>query len=143
MIGPGGRFDKLTQDWLTPLVERMVTNDVPGFFSPFPSPTDRGVALEQAWSKGLDGELDMTFEQLAEHEQAGWCPSLAFSPMMIEDGRRLLISNLDLRYPASNDGHRSGTTRTGRTLADLNRELFARGPGAVPPVPAGSRAGSP
>jgi predicted acylesterase/phospholipase RssA len=105
LVGPGGRFDKLTADWLTPIVERLVTNDVPGFFSPFSSPTDRGVALEQAWSKGLDGELDMTFEELAEREKAGWCPSLAFSPMMIEDGRRLLISNLDLRYPASNDGH--------------------------------------
>jgi hypothetical protein len=122
MIGPGGRLDKLTQDWLTPLVERMITNDVPGFFSPFPSPTDRGVALEQAWSKGLDGELDMTFEQLAEYEQAGWCPSLAFSPMMIEDGRRLLISNMDLRYPASNDGHRLGYDQDRpETLADLNR----------------------
>ena len=122
MIGPGGRLDKLTQDWLTPLVERMITNDVPGFFSPFPSPTDRGVALEQAWSKGLDGELDMTFEQLAEDERAGWCPSLAFSPMMIEDGRRLLISNMDLRYPASNDGHRLGYDQDRpEALADLNR----------------------
>ncbi|HJZ93864.1 MAG TPA: patatin-like phospholipase family protein, partial [Gemmataceae bacterium] len=108
LIAPGGRFDKLTQDWLTPIVERMVTSDVPGFFSPFPSPTDRGVALEQAWSKGLDGELDMTFEELAQREREGWCPSLAFSPMLIEDGRRLLISNLDLRYPASNDGHLLG-----------------------------------
>jgi len=99
------RFDKLTQDWLTPVSESLVTNDVPGFFSPFPCPTDRGIALERAWSKGLDGELDVTFEQLAERERAGWCPSIAFSPMMIEDGRRLLVSNLDLRYPASNDGH--------------------------------------
>jgi len=116
------RFDKLTQDWLTPLVERLVTNDVPGFLSPFPSPTDRGTALEQAWSKGLDGELDMTFEQLAEQERAGWCPSLAFSPMMIEDGRRLLISNMDLRYPASNDGHRLGYDQDRpEALGDLNR----------------------
>src|SRR5262245_11162419 len=108
LVGPGGRFDKLTGDWLAPIVERMVTNDVPGFFSPFPSPTDRGVALEQAWSKALDGELDMTFEELGKREREGWCPSLAFSPMLIEDGRRLLISNLDLRYPASNDGHLLG-----------------------------------
>ncbi|HKB01105.1 MAG TPA: patatin-like phospholipase family protein [Gemmataceae bacterium] len=121
MTGPGGRFDKLTQDWLTPIVERMVTNDVPGFLSPFPTPTDRGVALEQAWSRGLDGELDVTFEQLAEREKAGWCPSLAFSPMMVEDGRRLLISNLDLRYPASNDGHQLGYDDGPKALADLNR----------------------
>ena len=122
MVGPGGRLDKLTQDWLTPIVERMATNDLPGWFSPFPSPTDRGAALEQAWSKCLDGELDMTFEQIGERERAGWCPSLVFSPMMIEDGRRLLISNLDLRYPASNDGHRLGYDQDRPdALADLNR----------------------
>ena len=118
----GGRLEKLTQDWLTPVVKSMVTNDVPGFFSPFPTPTDRGVALEKAWSKGLDGELDMTFEQLGERERAGWCPSLVFSPMMIEDGRRLLISNLDMRYPASNDGHLLGPDDDmPPALADLNK----------------------
>jgi predicted acylesterase/phospholipase RssA len=115
-----GRFDKLNQDWLTPIMDSLVTNDVPGFFSPFPSPTDRGKALEKAWSKGLNGELDMTFEQLAERERAGWCPSLAFSPMMIEDGRRLLISNLDMRYPASNDGQLLGY-EVDPALADFNR----------------------
>lgn len=122
LVGSGGRLDKLTGDWLTPLVERLVTNDVPGFLSPFPSPTDRGVALEQAWSKGLDGDLDMTFADLADRERAGWCPSLAFSPMMIEDGRRLLVSNLDLRHPASNDGHLLGYGEdVPPALADLNR----------------------
>lgn len=117
-----GRFDQLTQDWLTPIVERMVTNDVPGFFSPFPAPTDRGVALEKSWSRGLGGELDMTFEKLGEQERAGWCPSLAFSPMLVEDGRRLLISNLDLRYPASNDGQQLGYDGDRpAALADLHR----------------------
>jgi predicted acylesterase/phospholipase RssA len=116
------RFDKLTGDWLTPVSESLVTNDVPGFFSPFPSPTDRGRALERAWSKGLDGELDATFADLAERERAGWCPSIAFSPMMIEDGRRLLVSNLDLRYPASNDGHLlEYDPDLPKSLQDLNR----------------------
>jgi len=100
-----GRFDKLTQDWLSPIVERMVMNDVPAFFSPFSTHTDRGIALEQAWSKHLAGDLDAKFEQLADKEREGWCPSLVFSPMLVEDGRRLIISNLDMRYPASNDGH--------------------------------------
>jgi hypothetical protein len=99
------RYDRLTQDWLTPIVESLVLNDIPSFFSPFSTVSDRGIALEKAWSKGLDGELDVTFKELEERERAGWCPSLVFTPMMIEDGRRLLISNLDMRYPASNDGH--------------------------------------
>jgi hypothetical protein len=41
---------------------------------------------------------------LRQGEIEGWRPSLVFSPMMIEDGRRLLISNLDLRYVSSHDG---------------------------------------
>jgi hypothetical protein len=123
---------------LTPITERMVVNDVPAFLSPFPSHTDRGIALEQAWAKDLNGELDMTFEDLGKQERAGWCPSLAFSPMMIEDGRRLLISNLDLRYPASNDGHLIDTDkRIPPALADQSRnysheamELFRMFPGS-------------
>ena len=73
-----GRLEKLTQDWLTPVVKSMVTNDVPGFFSPFPTPTDRGVALEKAWSKGLDGELDMTFEQLGRARTGRLVPVARF-----------------------------------------------------------------
>ena len=99
------RYDKLTQDWLSPIVERLVMNDVPAFFSPFSTHTDRGIALEQAWSRGLNQELDIKFEELASKEREGWCPSLVFTPMLVEDGRRLIISNLDMRYPASNDGH--------------------------------------
>jgi hypothetical protein len=41
--------------------------------------------------------------------------------MMIEDGRRLLIGNLDMRYPASNDGHLLGYDDMPPVLADLNR----------------------
>lgn len=132
------RYDKLTSDWLTPLCERMVVNDVPGLLSPFPLHTDRGVALEEAWMKGLDGELGASFSDMAEKERAGWCPSLAFSPMIIEDGRRLLISNLDLRYPASNDGNLlEADERLPAALADQSRgysheamELFRMFPGS-------------
>ncbi len=38
------------------------------------------------------------FSDLAKDERAGAIPSLIFSPMLIEDGRRLLISNLDLPF---------------------------------------------
>jgi hypothetical protein len=42
--------------------------------------------------------------------------------MMVEDGRRLLISNLDLRYPVSNDGHQLGyDTDVPKALAELNK----------------------
>jgi hypothetical protein len=49
--------------------------------------------------------LQTTFQDLRQGEIDGWRPSLVFSPMLVEDGRRLLISNLDLRYVVSNDGN--------------------------------------
>lgn len=52
---------------------------------------DRGVVLERDW-----GWLRYPIHSLAPLEAEGKIPSLIFSPMIVEDGRRLLISNLEL-----------------------------------------------
>ena len=57
---------------------------------------DRGRALEDAWERNTDGRLAVPFRALAAGEAAGWRPSLVYAPMLVEDGRRLLVSNLDL-----------------------------------------------
>lgn len=99
------RYARITADSLTPLVNRMVYNDLPATFSPWRMPTDRGWALEEAWFRDdrLGRSAAATFADLRARELTGDIPSLVFSPMMIEDGRRLLISNLNLRSIASND----------------------------------------
>lgn len=56
---------------------------------------DRGLALEQAWEKNTR-ILGQPFADLAAGEAAGWRPSLLVSPVLVEDGRRLLISNSDV-----------------------------------------------
>jgi hypothetical protein len=56
---------------------------------------ERGRALEMAWEERAP-RLALPFKQLAGGELAGARPSLIFTPMMVEDGRRLIISNLDL-----------------------------------------------
>jgi hypothetical protein len=106
----------LKSDFLTPLVGRAALSDVPSWLSPWPLHHDRGKALEEAWSyysrtppvpKGRGTRpraLDCTFADLRVGEKQGWRPSLVFAPMMVEDGRRLVISNIDFRYPISNDG---------------------------------------
>jgi hypothetical protein len=106
-----------SSDYLTPLSQRLVFNDIPGWLSPWPARLDRGQALEKAWhfylkqdpdaAPGSSGTaaLDVTFAELREDERTGRRPSLVFTPMMIEDGRRLLVSNLDLRWVISNDGY--------------------------------------
>jgi hypothetical protein len=60
---------------------------------------ERGRALELAWESSTEhrlAQLSRPFVALAPGERAGWRPSLVFAPMMVEDGRRLIISNLDL-----------------------------------------------
>src|SRR5262249_9064492 len=92
---------------------RLIFNDLPGMFFPWSVRTDRGHALENAWKETLaDGPdtpegkrwpaLDVPFCALRDGEQEGWLPSLVFSPMIVESGRRLLISNLTLDWLATN-----------------------------------------
>src|SRR5262249_28751643 len=92
--------------------------DLPSFFSPFPNLNDRGKALEEAWQKQLvdieagDGSvrkvMETTLADLRPREKAGQVPSLVFSPMMVEDGRRLVISRVDRRHMAARRGRRLG-----------------------------------
>jgi hypothetical protein len=98
------QYKNITEDCLSPLIHALTYHDLRGVFSPFGHPYDRGQALEDAWTRHLGGAMDLSFEQLREGETAGWRPSLIYSPMLVEDGRRMLISNLDLRGVASNDG---------------------------------------
>ncbi len=53
---------------------------------------DRGLVLEDDWS----ALRKIKFADLRELERGGRIPSMIFSPMIVDDGRRLLISNLDL-----------------------------------------------
>jgi hypothetical protein len=61
-----------------------------------PLPRDRGIALERALERNTRGALERGLRELAEGEAAGWRPSLVFSPVIVEDGREMLFSNLDL-----------------------------------------------
>ena len=94
------------EDALTPVLNHMLFHDVPGLFYPFLQKWDRGKELQHQWidnwnmelAGGVDSPLKKSFKELREDERMGWCPSLVFSPMFAEDGRRLIISNLDLSY---------------------------------------------
>jgi hypothetical protein len=65
-------------------------------------PDDRGVALEHAWVRASDA-LARPLVDLAAGEREGWLPSLIFSPIIVENGRRVLVSNLDLHALTSTD----------------------------------------
>ncbi len=90
--------DHIRQDFLTAVAGRLILPDLllrP--LMPLPSDWSRGGALEQTWSKSLQGWLDLTFHDMLPGEKAGWRPSLIFSPLIVEDGRQCIISNLSLR----------------------------------------------
>jgi hypothetical protein len=80
-----GVMEDAARDSLTPVAHALI----------FPF-EDRGRALERSWELNTNGRMAMPFRSLARGETSGWLPSLIYSPMMVEDGRRLLVSNLDL-----------------------------------------------
>ena len=88
----------VAMDSLTPLARKLVFHDIPFAFIPRDNLEDRAVALESAWYESLKDNLNLriSFEELRQGEESGRWPSLVLSPMLIEDGRRLIISNLDL-----------------------------------------------
>src|SRR5262245_12842404 len=107
LIGWTGR------DGLGAVARQLVFGDL---FSPpalFPK-SNRAHALDMAWrsntrpwsdgkrpKRTYDGVVQMEFSALRAGEREGWRPSLVLSPMIVEDGRRLLISNLSLERLAS------------------------------------------
>jgi hypothetical protein len=95
-------FDQIATDSLQDMVRWYVLRDVPqivlrpvlgrvAYFN-----RDRGMAMERRWRDSTNGKLGYTFGRLRLLEAEGRIPSLLFSPMIVEDGRRLLVSNLDL-----------------------------------------------
>lgn len=95
----------IAQDFLTPIVNTLVFREVP--LLAWPSSyydLDRGEMLDRAMEGNVPGiRADIKrrlnhvfarpFQDWADGENAGWRPSMIFSPMLVEDGRRLLISN--------------------------------------------------
>lgn len=94
---------QLHSDFWGPAVRGLVFEDLFSVPDPRVRTTDRGRILERSWENRL-GWGGATFAQLAPEERRGVRPSLVFTPMMVEDSRRLFISNLDLRDQSTNHG---------------------------------------
>lgn len=93
------RFRTVRRDSLTPVVKKWLRHDLPGALWPWPYRTDRGTELESQWP--TLGKT--TFASLLEGEALGWRPAIIYSPLLIESGRPLLISNLDLAEISKSD----------------------------------------
>lgn len=88
---PYPRSYPIPRDSLSPVAQQLVQGDFPHLFAPGLLRIDRGDILELQWLS-----LSCTFENLIAGERAGWRPSIVFSPMIVETGQPLLITNLDI-----------------------------------------------
>lgn len=100
--------ERMATDQLDSVAGRLVFADMLSALNPFLQDGDRGKTLEETWIRWTGGResspLARALQSYAADERLGWRPSLAFTPMMVEDGRRLLISNLDLAFATRNVG---------------------------------------
>jgi hypothetical protein len=117
--------DRLAEDSLWPTVQTMLINDGPALAWPGSLSRDRGRSLEERWERNCspwtkDGQpsppptdwfrlraqgyrrgespLAKHLYDLRADERACDAPVLVFSPMMVEDCRRVIISNLSMEW---------------------------------------------
>lgn len=86
----------LEADALSPIAHRVVTWDLPTALLPFASTSHRGATFEGFWSEILGDVASHQLGDFGHEERAGWRPSLLFEARLIEDGRPLLVTNLDI-----------------------------------------------
>jgi hypothetical protein len=65
-------------------------------------PKDRGYAFEQQLIKNLNGSLDKSLGDYFEPERAAVIPTMIFTPTIVNDGRRLLISSQQMSFLQQN-----------------------------------------
>lgn len=124
-LSPRALFDGVAKECLSLVTQRMIFRDLISTLVPGRKWPDRGVALEEAFQQNVPEAFGKTFADLAPGEAAGWRPSLVYCPMLAEDGRRLMISNMDLDFLLIQEGprvgHRDDVTysRTGYEFARL------------------------
>lgn len=121
----GPLLSAVAKDGLTATINTLLFRDLPRRLWNLDNPNNRGQALEDTWEQFLHaaGAAPVRcFQDLYAGEEAGWRPSLLFSPVLVEDGRRLLISNLwtePLCVNHAPDTARSLRSRAGFDLAQL------------------------
>lgn len=65
-------------------------------------PKDRGYAFEQQLIKNLNGSFDKSLGDYFESERTAVIPTMIFTPTIVNDGRRLLISSQQLSFLQQN-----------------------------------------
>lgn len=96
---------KIARDLLNPIAFSMATSDIIRIqkfkYNNQMYWKDRGYAFEQALNEITDSLMDQPLSALLKDEKSGLIPMMIFSPSIVSDGRRLLISPLDMSFLTS------------------------------------------
>jgi len=133
-VSPKTLFDGVASDCLSLVTQRLVFRDIISTLIPHPHWQDRGAALEEAFQQNVPEAFGKTFGDLSPGEAAGWRPSLVYCPMLAEDGRRLVISNVDFDFLLVQEGPRVGHAKD-VTYSRAGYELARLFPGALAKFP--------
>lgn len=87
------------RDSLSPILSSLM-GDIARTFQHGPFASNRGQSLESDWER-----LQVTFKDYGIAESKGLAPSLIFSPILVESGSPLLVSNLDLAEFQKDSAH--------------------------------------
>jgi Patatin-like phospholipase len=96
-------LDNIAKDNLNAIVFSLVVNDIFFGFQTFPYGgyryfKDRGYAFEQQLNRNTEGILDKPLCDYKEPEMLSIVPMLMLAPTIINDGRKLFISPLNVSY---------------------------------------------
>lgn len=118
--------DNISKDLLNRVAFSISTSDIFFRFQKFEVngqkyTKDRGYAFEQELVENLEGALDHDLGYYAQDEFEGNIPTMIFSPTIINDGRRLIVSSQHLSF--LNDAF-LGTRNTGLSPEIENVEFL-------------------
>lgn len=94
---------RISKDLLSPMFSSFITRDVMGPVQHFTYqgkkyPKDRGYAFERKLSENTGGVLDKSLRDYAASEAEALIPTIWLHAVITKDGRKLLISNDQLRF---------------------------------------------
>lgn len=96
-------LDNIAKDNLNAIMFSLVVNDLFFGFQTFEYngqryAKDRGFAFEQQLNKNTEGILDKALCEYREPELLAWVPMMILAPTIVNDGRKLFISPLNVSY---------------------------------------------
>ncbi|MCK5823891.1 MAG: hypothetical protein KAG96_00620 [Ichthyobacteriaceae bacterium] len=120
-------YNKLGKDVLNPILFTYLVNDL---FFPFKKfkynnieyIKDRGTILENEFIANIDSILEFPIKDLYQPEVNSEIPMMIFSPTIINDGRKLLISPLPISYLS----HNEISDKQVRTIKDYDAVEYSR-----------------